>query len=99
MPLSQSRAYFSRFPTHAVDMAICNFMLRVVIAILYKGGSASLINLSVFHFFTNLIYNHFMFMTTVEKEKENNVAINMIQLCVLGFHNCIFVHRDIFEVK
>lgn len=40
-----------------------------------------------------------MFMTTVEKENENNVAIDMIQLCVLGFHNCIFVHRDIFEVK
>lgn len=44
-----------------------------------------------------------MFITTVEKENENVVTTDMIQLCVLAkvfnLHNCIFVHIDIFEVK
>ena len=43
---------------------------------------------------------HFMFIMTVEKKI---VIADTIQLCVFAqvfnFHNCIFVHKDIFEVK
>jgi len=43
------------------------------------------------------MYNYFMFIATVEKENENNVTTDMIQLCVLAkVFLTVFLYIEIF---